>query len=98
MWTIGWSQPCAFASAAFSRVPTVPTTVAPRCFSHWQAISPHPPAAAWKRTVSPGRTACVRRIRYCTVQPLSMTAAACSSLIPSGSFTSRFDATIRRWA
>ena len=35
-------------------VPTVPMTVAPRCLAHWQAIEPTPPAAAWKRIVSPG--------------------------------------------
>jgi hypothetical protein len=49
-----WSQPCARASAAFSAEPTVPMTVAPSALSHWQAMSPTPPAAAWNRTVSPG--------------------------------------------
>ena len=54
--TMGWSQPCAAASSAFSRVPTVPITVAPRCLAHWQAIVPTPPAAAWIRIVSPAFT------------------------------------------
>ena len=51
-----WSAPCAFASAAFSSEPAVPITVAPSAFSHWHAMSPTPPAAAWKSTVSPGFT------------------------------------------
>ena len=54
--TMTWSQPWARAIAAFSSEPTVPMTVAPRAFSHWQAISPTPPAAAWNRTVSPALT------------------------------------------
>ena len=36
--------------------PTVPITVAPRCFAHWQSSRPTPPAAAWTRIVSPGFT------------------------------------------
>ena len=59
-------------------------TVAPSAFSHWHAISPTPPAAAWNSTVSPAFTGYVRRIRYWEVIPLSMTAAATSSVIPSG--------------
>jgi hypothetical protein len=39
------------ASEILSSEPTVPTTVAPRCFAHWQAIRPTPPAAEWKRIV-----------------------------------------------
>ena len=60
-----WSHPWALAIAAFSSEPTVPMTVAPSALSHWQAISPTPPAAAWNRTVSPALTGYVRRIRYC---------------------------------
>ena len=62
----------------------MPITVAPRAFSHWQAISPTPPAAAWNRTVSPAFTGYVRRIRNWAVIPLSITAAAVSSDTPSG--------------
>lgn len=40
--TMTWSQPWALAIAAFSSDPTVPMTVAPSAFSHWQAISPTP--------------------------------------------------------
>ena len=54
--TMAWSQPWARAIAAFSSDPTVPITVAPSAFSHWQAMSPTPPAAAWNRTVSPAFT------------------------------------------
>ena len=54
--TMTCSQPWARATAAFSSDPTVPMTVAPSAFSHWQAISPTPPAAAWNRTVSPALT------------------------------------------
>ena len=78
------SHPWDRATAAFSSDPTVPITVAPSAFSHWQAMSPTPPAAAWNRTVSPALTGYVRRIRYCAVIPLSITAAAIWSAIPSG--------------
>jgi hypothetical protein len=54
--SITCSHPWALAIAAFWSEPTVPITVAPRAFSHWQAISPTPPAAAWNRTVSPAFT------------------------------------------
>ena len=54
--TIGWSQPWALARSAFSWLPTVPITVAPKCLAHWQAISPTPPAAAWNTMVSPALT------------------------------------------
>ena len=57
--------------------PTVPITVAPRCFAHWQTIRPTPPAAAWIRIVSPRFTGCVRRTRYQAVMPFSIIAAAC---------------------
>ena len=90
-----WSAPWARASAAFSSEPTVPMTVAPSAFSHWQAMSPTPPAAAWKSTVSPGCTRWVRRTRYCTVSPFSIIAAARRSSIPSGSRTSRSAGTTR---
>ena len=39
------------AITAFSSDPTVPMTVAPMAFSHWQTISSTPPAAAWNKTV-----------------------------------------------
>ena len=41
---------------AFSRLPTVPITVAPRCLAHWHMIKPRPPAAACIRIGSPDRT------------------------------------------
>ena len=88
--TITCSHPWALAIAAFSSEPTVPITVAPRAFSHWQAISPTPPAAAWNRTVSPAFTGYVRRIRNWAVIPLSITAAAVSSDTPSGIGTGRW--------
>src|SRR6516164_6991091 len=53
---MGWSQPCAWAIAAFLSLLTVPITVAPRCFAHWHMMRPTPPAAAWIKIVSPGRT------------------------------------------
>ena len=40
------------ATAAFSSDPMVPITAAPRALSHWQAITPILPAAAWNRTHS----------------------------------------------
>src|ERR1700726_2643824 len=64
-------------------------TVVPNDFAHWQAIRPTPPAAAWKRIVSPLPTLWIWRMRYCTVRPLSIIAAACWSEMPSGSTTSR---------
>ena len=66
----------------------MPITVAPSAFNHWQAIRPTPPAAAWNRTVSPFCTRYTRRIRYCTVRPFSIIAAACSSEMPLGTLTS----------
>ena len=39
-------QPFSRASPSLSREPTVPMTVHPRCFAHWQARRPTPPAAA----------------------------------------------------
>src|SRR5215468_2472508 len=86
---IGWSQPCALASFAFSSLPTVPITVAPSDFAHWQAMRPTPPAAAWNRMVSPRFTLKICRIRYWVVMPLSIIAAACSSAMPLGRTTSR---------
>ena len=73
-------------------------TVAPNCFNHWQAIRPTPPAAAWNRTVSPACTLCVVRIRYCEVMPCSIIAAAVSSSMESGSFTTVPAAMLRSWA
>ena len=40
-------------SSLFQQSPTVPITVAPRCFDHWHRITPTPAAAVWMRTVSP---------------------------------------------
>ncbi|MNN51990.1 hypothetical protein D3C81_1666560 [compost metagenome] len=80
--------PLALASSAFSAELTVPISFTPRAFAHWQAIRPTPPAAAWKRMVSPPLSSKVWRSRYCTVRPLSMTAAACSKLMLSGRRTS----------
>ena len=82
-----WAQPLVLASATFSGPPAVPITVAPRCAAHWQAIWPTPPAAAWNRITCSGPTLKVRRRRYCAVMPLSMEAAAISSLTPAGIFT-----------
>ena len=73
----------------------MPITVAPRCESHWQAIVPTPPAAAWNSTVIPGWTAKVRRIRYSTVMPLRSAAAATASPTASGMRTSRSAGTFR---
>ena len=55
-----WWQPFVLASSALSFEPTVPITVAPRCFAHWQRIRPTPPAAAWMSTVLPFSTLKVR--------------------------------------
>jgi len=51
------------ANVAFSSLPTVPITVAPRAAAHWQRICPTPPAAACTRMVSPGCTTYVEKIR-----------------------------------
>ena len=67
--------------------PAVPMAVTPRAFSHWPAIRPTPPAAAWNSTVSPAFTSCVRWIRYSTVMPFSIIAAPVSNGIASGSFS-----------
>src|SRR5262252_453441 len=86
---IGYSQPCALASSAFSAVLTVPITRAPRCRAHWHIIKPTPPAAACIRMVSPALTGWALRMRYCAVRPFRITAAAVSSSMKSGSVTSR---------
>ena len=93
-----WAAPCALASAAFSSLPTVPITSTPRCFSHWQAIRPTPPAAAWNSTVWPAFAGQVRMMRYSTVMPWSIMAAAVQSSIPSGIFTRCDTGMIRRSA
>ncbi|MNY44126.1 hypothetical protein D3C86_1791270 [compost metagenome] len=80
--------PCSMARAAFSAELTVPISFTPSALAHWQAKEPTPPAAAWNRMVSPPLRANTWRNRYCTVRPLSITAAACSKLIASGSLTS----------
>ena len=69
--------------------PTVPITVTPSDFSHCEAISPTPPAAACHSTVMPGCTLNVRLMRYWAVMPFSIIAAAVSNEMPSGIFTAR---------
>ncbi len=88
MYTIVWAQPYSRASSALASDPTVPIIVTPSARAHWQAISPTPPAAAWNRIVSPDSTRLVRRNRYCTVSPFSISVAAVRSAMPSGSLTS----------
>ena len=45
-YNIVWSQPADRAASAFSALPTVPITVAPRCLDHWVRKLLTPPAAA----------------------------------------------------
>src|SRR5215831_8275358 len=80
---MGWSQPCAWAIAAFSSLLTVPITVAPRCFAHWHMMRPTPPAAAWTKIVSPGPTLYVSCRRQRAVIP-GIIIAAGVALIEAG--------------
>ena len=84
-----WSQPCARASAAFSSLPTVPITVAPRWCAHWARIRPTPPAAACSRMVSPRSMRMVCRSSIWAVMPFNIMAAAVRSSMSAGSPTSR---------
>src|SRR3954470_13487709 len=87
--TITCLQPAFLASAAFSSLPTVPITVAPRYLHHCESIWPTPPAAACTSTVCPLPTLNVRLHRYQAVMPFNIIEAAILSSTPAGIFTSR---------
>ena len=59
---------------AFSELPTVPITVAPKCFDHCTSSSPTPLAAACTMTISPGLRAVTMWLTMLeAVSPLSIT-------------------------